>query len=193
MALTALLRTLEDEARGRIDEVLAAARVEAERLRRQTDEEQALRRAAAVDAREIELRAAAARELEAARRAAAGRVLEARAEALARVRTAAEVRLAARSADPALLPRLERDLQEGLGYLGNVPAVVEADAALLEELRRALNGRVDVTLRPSDGRGGLMLRSVEGTVTVDASFVTRLDTMWPAIAVELSRRMEAMA
>jgi vacuolar-type H+-ATPase subunit E/Vma4 len=191
MALTELLRSLEDEARSRIDEIRAAARAEAERLRRESEAEQADRRAAAVGVREGELRAAAARALEAARRGAAARVLEARAEALTRVRAGAQARLAARRADASLLPLLRHDLLDGLGYLGDAAAVVEADTALVEGVRAALNGRPAVTVAPGAGRGGLVLRSADGTVTVDASFETRLASLWPSLAIELSRRMEA--
>jgi vacuolar-type H+-ATPase subunit E/Vma4 len=190
MALTELLRTLEDEARHRIDAIRAAARAEADRLRREGDAEQADRRAAALSAHEGELRAAAARAVEAARREAAGRVLEARMEALARVRAGAGSRLAARAADPALLPLLRGDLLDGLGYLGEAPAVVEADPALIEGIRAALNGRPAVTIAPGAGGGGLLIRSADGTVTVDASFATRLESLWAALAIELSRRME---
>jgi vacuolar-type H+-ATPase subunit E/Vma4 len=141
-------------------------------------------------AHEDELRAAAARAVEAARREAAGRVLEARMEALARVRAGAGSRLAARAADPALLPLLRGDLLDGLGYLGEAPAVVETDPALIEGIRAALNGRPAVTIAPGAGGGGLRIRSADGTVTVDASFATRLESLWPALAIELSRRME---
>jgi vacuolar-type H+-ATPase subunit E/Vma4 len=191
MALTELLRSLEDEARSRVDEILAGARAEAERLRRASEAEQADRRAAAVGARETELRAAAARALEAARRGAAARVLEARAEALARVRAGAQARLAARGADTSLLPLLRRDLLDGLGYLGDAGAIVETDAALVEGVRSALDGRPAVTVAPGAGRGGLVLRSADGAVTVDASFETRLASLWQSLAIELARRIEA--
>ena len=191
MALTELLRTLEDEGRTRIEEILAAARAEAERLRRAGDAARTADRAAAVRVREQELRAEAARALEAARRGATAQVLEARAEALDRVRARAGARLAARSADPALLPLLHQELVEGLGYLGEGPAVVEADAALVDAVRSTLNGRPGVTLA-AGGHGGLLIRSADGRMAVDASFGARLAGQWPSLAIELARRMEAM-
>ena len=190
MALTELLRTLEDDARRRIEDILGEARAEAERLRRANEAELDGQRVAALSAREGELRAAAARAIEAARRGATRRVLEARAEALGRIRAQVEARLTARAGDTALLPLLRRDLTEGLRYLHEGPAFVEADGALLEGLRGAARGRHDLTFTPAAGRHGLLLRSADGSLTVDASLESRLDGAWPALAVDLAPRLE---
>ena len=189
MALDELLRTLEHEAGTRMEEVLGRARAEATALREAADAARTARREATLRARELELRAAAARELEAARRAATRRVLEARAAALDRVRRATEARLAGRAGDPALLPRLRDELADGLGYLGEGPVVVEASEALLPDLRRAMNGRPEVTF-VAGRTAGLVLRAADGSLVVDASLETRLDRAWPALAIELVRRME---
>jgi vacuolar-type H+-ATPase subunit E/Vma4 len=193
VALTELLRILEDEARLRIEELLGQARADAERLRRESEAELTRRRAAALEAREAELRAAAAGALEGARRGATRRLLEVRAEALGRIRARAETRLAARAGDPALVPLLRRDLAHGLGYFGPGPVVVEADPALLDGLRGAAAGVPDVTFQPAPGRRGLVIRSADGSLTVDLSFESRLERSWPALAMELVRRLEGMA
>jgi vacuolar-type H+-ATPase subunit E/Vma4 len=190
VALNELLRTLEDEARARIDALLDRARAEAAGIREAAASELAARRTAELRTREAELRSGAARVMEAARRDAARRVLEARAEALARVRRRAEERLAARRADPELLPGLRREVLEGLGYLGDGPSVVEADPAVLDGLRAAVDGRRDVSFAPAP-RGGLVLRSADGTLTVDATFASRLARAWPRLAIELVRRLES--
>lgn len=189
MALNELLRTLEDEARARVDDLLDRARAEAARIREAAASELAARRTAELRSREVELRSSAARVVEAARRDASRRALEARAEALARVRRRAEERLAARAADPVLLPGLRRDVLEGLGYLVEGPAVVEADPAMLEGLRAAVDGRRDVSFTPAPRRG-LVLRSADGRLTVDATFESRLARAWPGLAIELARRLE---
>ena len=189
MALDQLLRTLEDEARTRMEEVLGRARAEATALREAADAARTARREATLRARELELRAGVARELEVARRAATRRVLEARARALDRIRRAAEARLAGRAGDPALLPRLRAELADGLGYLGEGPVVIEASEALLPDLRRAMNGRPEVTF-VAGTTGGLVLRAADGSLVVDASLETRLDRAWPALSIELVRRME---
>lgn len=189
MALDELLRTLEDEARTRMEDVLGRARAEATALREAAAAGRTARREATLRARELELRAGAARELEAARRGATRRVLEARAGALHRIRRAAASGLARRAGDPALLPRLRGELADGLGYMGEGPVVIEASEALLPDLRRAMNGRPDVTFVAGPA-GGLVLRAADGSLVVDASLETRLDRAWPALAIELVRRME---
>lgn len=189
MALDDLLRTLEDEARARAEAILDRARAEAAQIRGATEAALKARRAAVLREREAELRASGARAIEAARREAAARVLEARADALARIRHRVEGRLEARAADPALLPRLGRDLTEGLGYFGEGPVVVEANGALVEPLRGAVDGRPGVSFVPS-ARPGLVLRAGDGTVTVDATLAGRLAQVWPALAIELAGRIE---
>ncbi|HEX6106359.1 MAG TPA: V-type ATP synthase subunit E [Gemmatimonadales bacterium] len=189
MALTELLQTLEDEARQRVNDLLAQARAEADRLRRESAAEGDRLRGVALHARETELRADAARRLEAARREATRQVLEARAAALGAIRARAEERLAAGAGDPAWLPRLRRDLAEGLRYLDAVPVVVEADAALLGELRAAGGGR-ELRFEAATGHHGLVLRSADGALTVDASLEARLERAWPALAMDLVRRLE---
>ena len=190
MALQELLRALEAEAGTRVEEILARGRGEAAAVRERAEAALAARRDAELGGREVELRAAAARALEAARREAARRVLEARAAALDRIRRCAEGRLAARAVDPACLPRLRADLGRALEFLGDAPAVVEAGEPLLEDLRRAAGGRPGLAFAASPG-GGLVLRAADGSLVVDASYRSRLERAWPALAIELARRLEA--
>jgi vacuolar-type H+-ATPase subunit E/Vma4 len=193
VALNELLRTLEAEAAVHIEEVRSRARDEAERLRRECEAELSRRRAETLAVREAELRAAAAREVATARREAARRVLEARAAILARIRSRVGDRLAARAADPKLLPLLQRDLRRGLGYVGE-NALVQADSGLLDGLRNSLDGRQDVTFEPAIPlRAGLVLHSADGSVTVDATLESRLDQAWPRFAIDLIRRLETNA
>jgi vacuolar-type H+-ATPase subunit E/Vma4 len=193
MALAELLRSLQEEADARERTLLAEARAGAERLRTDRAADLARRVAAGRDAREVELRRAAARELEAARRRATGQLLEARAEALERIRRRAEARLAERAADPAGLPRLARDLALALEYLGTGPAIVEAPAPLLGGLRGTGSDPSRVTFVPSsDGRRGLVVRSADGRVTVDASIEHQITRAWPRLAIELAARLEAL-
>lgn len=191
MALAELLRALEEEAEGRIAEIRSRASAEAERIERESEADLARREATDLGAREAELRSAAAREVEEARRAAAGRVLEARSEALARVRQRVEARLAARAGDQVMLPWLVRGMERGLEYLDHGAVVVQAPAALLGELREAHPGAREVTFEPfAEQRAGLLLRSADGAVTVDATLEGVLAREWPAVAIELVRRIE---
>jgi len=193
VALNELLRTLEAEAAVRIEEVRSRARNEAEQLRREGEAELSRRRVKTLAAREAELRATAVREVATTRREAARRVLEARAAILARIRSSVGNRLAARAADPTLLPLLQRDLRRGLGYVGE-NAVVRADGGLLDGLRSSLDGRRDVTFEPAiPPRAGLVLHSADGSLTVDATLESRLDQAWPRFAIDLMRRLETRA
>jgi len=193
VALNALRRTLEAEAAVRIEEVRSRARNEAEQLRREGEAELSRRRVKTRAAREAEWRATAVREVATTRREAARRVLEARAAILARIRSSVGNRLAARAADPTLLPLLRRELRRGLGYVGE-HAVVRADGGLLDGLRSSLDGRRDVTFEPAiPARAGLVLHSADGSLTVDATLESRLDQAWPRFAIDLMRRLETRA
>jgi vacuolar-type H+-ATPase subunit E/Vma4 len=194
MALAELLRTLEAEADERIAGLLAKARADAERLRADSAGESDRRRAAALLAREAELRATAARTLEEARREAKRRVLEARASALERIRSRSEALLAERVADPGLSSVLAGELARALEYLGTAPAVVEAPAPVLEVLGRKLGDRAQVTLQPTSAhRPDLLVRSSDGSLTVDATPASRLARAWPRLAIGLAARLETLA
>jgi vacuolar-type H+-ATPase subunit E/Vma4 len=194
MALAELLRSLEQEAEVQAAAVRAEARATADGIRAERAAELARRSAALRDARARDLEAAAARELEASRRESTRLVLEARAAALERVRRRAEQRLAATAADPGAVPLLARDLAVALEYLGPAPVVVEAPAPLLEALRGATADTGRMTFVPADnGRHGLVVRSADGAVAVDASRESRLARAWPRLAIELARRLEALA
>ena len=194
MPLAELLGTLEKEADERIAALLAKARADAERLRTDRAEVTARRRAAALGAREAELRAGAARALEETRRETTRRLLEARAEALERIRSRAEALLAERIADPALWPVLAGELERALGYLGAAPAVVEAPAPVLEALRRRLGGRTQTVLQPTTAhRPCLVVRSADGSLTVDAALASRLARAWPRLAIGLAARLDTLA
>ena len=192
MALAELLLTLEADADARIAALLTDARADAERLGADGAAELGRRRSVAVGTREIELRAGLGRALEAARRQAAGTTLEARAAALERIRVRAEAMLAERAADPALLGLFVRDLALALEYVGPVPATVEAPGALIETLRAGAAARDRVTFATSDPeRAGLIVRSADGSVTVDATLGSRLARAWPRLAIHLAARLEA--
>jgi vacuolar-type H+-ATPase subunit E/Vma4 len=191
VALEELLRTLETEASARIEEVRSRGGAEAERVRRDSEADLSRRGQAMVEASAIELRRAAAREVAEARHEATRRVLLAREATLARIRERVRERLAGRVTDTALLPLLHRDLEQALGYAGE-NAVVQAAGALLDGLKSALDGRPGVTFVPAvPARAGLVLRSTDGRLTVDATLESRLLQAWPRLSVTLIRRLEA--
>jgi len=192
MALSDLLRTLEQEAAACTEEVRSRARREAERVRAEADAQREDRRSSALNAAEAELRTGTAREVEGSRRAAAARRLEARGTALARIRARVERRLDARADDIGLLPLVRRDLRRALEYAGEGDAVVTASPGLagplLQEVRGVQGLRVEAA---SHGGGGVSVRAADGAWAVDATFRSRLERAWPRLAIGLVRRLEA--
>jgi vacuolar-type H+-ATPase subunit E/Vma4 len=191
MALSDLLRTLEQEAAARTEEVRSRARRDAERVRAEADAEREDRRSSALNAAEAELRMGAAREVEGARRAAAARRLEARGTALARIRARVERRLDARADDIGLLPLVRRDLRRALEYAGEGDAVLTASPGLAGPLLQEVRGVQGLRVEAASHGGGLSLRAADGAWAVDATFRSRLDRAWPHLAIGLVRRLEA--
>ena len=191
MALSDLLRTLEQEAAARTEEVRSRARRDAERVRAEADAEREDRRSSALDAAEAELRMGAAREVEGARRAAVARRLEARGTALARIRARVEHRLDARADDIGLLPLVRRDLRRALEYAGEGDAVLTASPGLAGPLLQEVRGVQGLRVEAASRGGGLSLRAADGAWAVDATFRSRLDRAWPRLAIGLVRRLEA--
>lgn len=193
MSLDRLVQTLEQEADGRVAATLAQARADAERLLAGRSEEIARRRTTVLETREAELRAGSERALEQARREAMRGFLEARAETLGRIRARVEALLADGVAGPTVMPALSRDLEQALAYLGGAAAVVESPQPLAAALERALAGRGRVVTQPATaGRVGLLVRSADGSLTVDATPAARLARAWPRLAIELAARLEAV-
>jgi vacuolar-type H+-ATPase subunit E/Vma4 len=193
MSLDRLVQTLEQEADGRVAATLAQARADAERLLAGRSEEIARRRTTVLETREAELRAGSERALEQARREATRGFLEARAETLSRIRARVEALLADGVAGPTVMPALSRDLEQALDYLGGAAAVVEAPQPLAAALERALAGRGRIVTQPATaGRVGLVVRSADGSLTVDATPAARLARAWPRLAIELAARLEAV-
>jgi vacuolar-type H+-ATPase subunit E/Vma4 len=91
------------------------------------------------------------------------------------------------------MPALSRDLEQALDYLGGAAAVVEAPQPLAAALERALAGRGRIVTQPATaGRVGLVVRSADGSLTVDATPAARLARAWPRLAIELAARLEAV-
>jgi vacuolar-type H+-ATPase subunit E/Vma4 len=192
MALAELLRTLEEDAEARRAALLARANAEADRIRAEGGTALARQRAAALAARERELRATAARTIASARQQATRRLLEARSGALSRVRQRAESLLAERASAPAWLAALARDVELALDYMGELPAIVEAPSPLLKYLRGTMGGAARVTLEPTgDTRPAPVVRSADGSLTVDATPQGRLARAWPRLTIALAARLEA--
>ena len=190
MALSDLVRALEEEAAQRADDLLGGARREAERVRAEAAAEVARRREAMLAGRERELRAAAARRLEAGRRAATARRLEARAQVLARIRRRTEARLASRACDTELLPLVRADFLRALEYAGKGEAVAATSPPLADALRDAVRDLPHVRVEGREDVAGVLLHAADLSWSVDATFSSRLERAWPGLAIDLVRRLE---
>jgi vacuolar-type H+-ATPase subunit E/Vma4 len=194
MALRELLRALEKDAEIRVAAVGAEARAAADRLSADASARLEQRRAADLAAREVELRAAASEEIEAARREATRRALLARAEALHRVFTHARAMLTRLEPDLTLQAGVGREIDAAQAYLGTTAGVVRCSHGWAATLKTALAGRSGLRLEPTKGIGaGMVVRAADGTVEVDATLERRLEQLWPRLAIELVRALEAPA
>lgn len=182
MSLERLLEAIEREARAKAEAVREAARREAARIAEEAARRLERRRAAAESRSEAVLRAEVEMGVAAARSAARARALAARRGFLERVRAGAEARLA--GGDPA-------ELEEALACAGEGPVEVRCDPLLAGPLRTALRGRAGAAVIPDpEIRGGFVVIARGGALRVDARLTTALARAWPALAIELTRRIE---
>lgn len=127
-----------------------------------------------------------ARELTEARRAARGRELDARMSLVDRILARARARVA----DVVATDTYRRDLAarctDALSYLEGVPVRVRCrpdDAAVVSS---AVAGREHVTIQPEEGLSpGLIIESLDGSVTIDETLEARLSRLRERLAIEL--------
>ncbi len=188
MAIADLLTTLESEGRARAAALVAAARVEAERLTREATHRIGERRAARLAERERELGALGVVALDGARRDAARQLLHARTQLLDRVVARARQLLpeAAAARPPGALAA---DLAEALGCLDGRPVVVHCPPLLAAPIRDLVAGAA-VRVEPDAAGSALTFAAEDGSVEVDASLATRLEQLRPRLAIELFRDLE---
>jgi vacuolar-type H+-ATPase subunit E/Vma4 len=194
MALAELMLALEREADARLAAVRSEAAAQAEQLRVEARARLASRRSADLVGREAELRAITAGRLDAARREGTLRTLTARVGALEAIRTRARALLAATMPEAGMQRGLERDFAAALECLGTSEAIVGCRAAWTPALKAAGAGRSGVRFEERDALGpGMVVRSANGRIDVDATLDGRLARLWPELAIELLREMEVPA
>lgn len=193
MSVETIVRVIEAEAADEAERIVAAAR---ERARALIDEAEAAAEARvreACERAEPGYRAEAMRLVNAARL----RLLEARAEEAANlveaVFRAAGERLAALAADPASgrwQRALERLLEETvrLAGPGAVLCVRPVDAAVARPIAARLGGRLDEALEEGLAPG-VLARSPDGRLEVEATLPARLARARVALAEPVARRL----
>jgi vacuolar-type H+-ATPase subunit E/Vma4 len=190
VALSDLLRRLEQDADSRAAGILSAAHAEAGRIEADSAAELTRRRTAALAERDATLRAAAARETAAARRAATAEVLAARANALDRVFERAGALLVERRATAPVLECAAADLTAALGYL-NGTGTVRSRPELVDWVRGQLSAHAGFTVVADASVGiGAVLRAADGSVEVDATVEHRLARLRSWLAVLALERLE---
>ena len=190
MALSDLLRRLEEEADARIAALQASARAEAAGIAADAAARLSERHATAMASREAALRAAAARASISARRESAAQVLAARDETLQRILGRMEQLLEERRGSEAVLARASADLDAALGYVdGPVSVRCRPELVTWVSGRLAAGARDAVQADPGVGTGAV-LRATDGSVEIDATVEQRLARLRPELTVAAARMLD---
>ncbi len=192
MPLDHLLAALERDATAQAERLVAEARATADRLTSAAVEAIECRRGETLGAHEREQRAVVQAALSAARRGARGDVLEARERLLDRVFAAARTALPQALAHPAYRAALPERLAAALACVEEGgEAAVRVPAALAADVRTAVSGNGLMTVRVDHAAGsGFRLATADGTLEVDDTLETRLDTQRPRLARDVLRQLE---
>lgn len=193
MGLDHLLEALERDGNAQVEQLLGAARAEAERLTAGGTEtlERRCREASALrnHAREQEVEHA----VTLARREARRSVLEARACLVERVFAAARTELPAAAQGPGYRAGLPAALAAALAAVGgeSAPAVVRCPEPLAKELERLRRpaDRVSIVVDPEAG-SGFRLGTADGAVEVDETLEARLERKRTELTRHLLAQLE---
>ena len=186
-----LITLLEREATAERDQVLAAARAQAETIRadarRQADELLVAQRVRL----EAEGKAALVKAQSTAHLKASSLVLQAKEEQIAQVFARAEAELARFSGNGQAYPAALRTfIEEGLQSLGGraVVTVNPADQPIAQAVAGKRGG--DVTVRTDAAvQGGARLASPDGRLVVTNTLTSRLNRARPMLAAEVARML----
>lgn len=192
MSINDLVRALDHDLQTRIATLEAEAEASAARLLAETGERLNRQRDAELAARESQLRSESARLIETTRREATRRVLDARAGVLDRIRGQARELLLRTPPDPNLQSAIAREVGSALEYVGDKGAVVRCAPAWESTLRSILAQHAGSRLETTEGIGpGATITASDDSLQVDATLESRFDRLWPRLAIDLVRELEA--
>src|SRR5512135_200933 len=179
MGLEHLLEALERDADAQVEQTLAQARAEADRITTESSAALARRRGDATCARDSARRAEVEHAVTLARREARRSILEARERLLERVFAAARAALPAAAAGPAYRATLPAAVSGALSALGNDQAVIRCPEALAREIERARpRGAASVPVRVDPASvSGFRVVSADAAIEVDDTLESRLDRL----------------
>lgn len=184
MALDQLLAALEREAQRTAEHLLAAARAEADQLAASTEREISRRRDMAANLAGSEQRAVLEQAVSAAARAARRDTLIARERLLARVFDALRAALPAAIAQASYRATLPARVATAFACFDDgEPTVFHCPASLVAPMQSIVAGRTDTSIQPSpDDGSGFRLATADGTIEVDDTLESRLDTVRAPLA-----------
>ncbi len=185
MAIEQLLAVLEQDAEAERQTILAEARSEADRIRREAAERATERRAQLLAPRERAWRQAAALAVEEARQQGRTEILAARAGLLDRIFAMVRSRLPAMLRDSRYHGALADQLADALTYVGDQPCIVRCPPPIGDTLRSITAGREAVTVvEDPNAPPGFTVRSPEDRVVVDQTLEGRLERLQSILALQ---------
>lgn len=195
MPLDQLLAALEREASRTGEHLLAEARAEAERLTAGTEREIAQRRDTAAAAAAGEQRGALERAISDAARAARRDTLIARERLLARVFAAVRTALPETIAQSSYRASLPTRVAAAVACFDDrEPTVLRCPASLVASLQSIVAEHPAITVQEShDAGSGFRLATADGTIEVDDTLESRLETARPSLARKALQQLERTA
>jgi vacuolar-type H+-ATPase subunit E/Vma4 len=191
MPLDQLLAALEREAGRTAEHLLDAARAEADQLAGSTERAIAGRRDTAAGVTMSQQRAVLERAVSDAARAARRDTLIARERLLARVFDAVRAALPDAIAKPSYHASLPTRVAAALACFDErEAAVLHCPASLVAVLQSIVAGRATVTVQEGlAGGSGFRLATTDGTIEVDDTLESRLETTRPSLARKALRQL----
>lgn len=188
MPLDDLLARLERDADAQAAAAVSNARVEADRIRRESETALDAERAMRLGAREAALRAEAAAAIDRARREATRAVLGERRGVLDRILARLGELLPPAVGSPAYLASVDAELDRAMEIVGGAGAVLRAAPSLVKRLAERKREGVELVADPAIA--GFRLESADGRVVVDAALPTRLIRLAPELTIAAARALE---
>lgn len=188
-----LLEQLRAEAARDVQQRLDAATAEAARLTREATAHAERQHAHALAEHERALLAARTAALAAAQQSHAQAVLTARADALNHIFEVATVQLASLASDARLPVLLGGLLRQALPFLPDGPATVQCAPGIAAQTRAVVEsmGRAQLGLEETPGTPlGVIVRTGDGRMSVDATFVRQLARDRGTLAIWLCEQID---
>jgi len=184
---SAIISKIEMEASDIINDAKEKAHEEIEKAKRQREEKFEAER----DKILLEAEEEAARILARASIKARQKLLSAKADIITKIIGAAREELARISSDESHFLNLVREAIAGLGAVKVRIYVSPKDVSTMKRLLEADKELADKTVevREADCLGGVIAEDVEGKLTIDNTYETRLEMLLPRILPEISKQL----